>query len=115
MRISDWSSDVCSSDLRHDTVPQLETRRGQAGLRKEAGAVDDGADSEVRRDPFHQRLGFGGVGQVDRHRHKAGPERFRRLPERQTVAVRGRTEEHTSELQSIKRNSKADLWGKKKK
>src|SRR3546814_7989589 len=75
---------------RHDTVPQLETRRGQAGLRKEAGAVDDGADSEVRRDPFHQRLGFGGVGQV-------------------------RSEEHTSELQSLMRTSYAVFCLKKKK
>src|SRR3546814_6082226 len=29
MRISDWSSDVCSSDLRHDLVGKVEHRRLQ--------------------------------------------------------------------------------------
>src|SRR3546814_18308584 len=40
MRISDWSSDVCSSDLRLLLVPDVITRRHHVG----AGGVELGAD-----------------------------------------------------------------------
>src|SRR3546814_19627933 len=39
MRISDWSSDVCSSDLRcddHVIGPQVELPRGRIGIAREA-------------------------------------------------------------------------------
>src|SRR3546814_17112405 len=46
MRISDWSSDVCSSDLRHD--------QDRSGLRLLEGAAVAAADS--KRLPFGYRL-----------------------------------------------------------
>src|SRR3546814_16081748 len=47
MRISDWSSDVCSSDLVHDQASRTEGRQvlgaqvGQRGVRVLQRAVDD--------------------------------------------------------------------------
>src|SRR3546814_7323735 len=64
MRISDWSSDVCSSDLAHRTYPvpggpaqpsgprPPDDRRGREGDhrgRPEAGAAGDARRSEERR------------------------------------------------------------------
>src|SRR3546814_16048738 len=52
MRISDWSSDVCSSDLRHSARPRLAVRRtaewaalcGAQQWRAAGAGVDPGAD-----------------------------------------------------------------------
>src|SRR3546814_13097523 len=58
MRISDWSSDVCSSDLFvaavelvfEDTVPPVLHRSGRAGQRKDIGAArDTGARTRLHR------------------------------------------------------------------
>src|SRR3546814_20694327 len=43
MRISDWSSDVCSSDLRHDP------RRGQPGARHDPGPARHRHPAGTRR------------------------------------------------------------------
>src|SRR3546814_5989168 len=90
MRISDWSSDVCSSDLPgagHDQP------RGDAGGQCAAGAA--GRD--------HARL------LLDR------PVPFDDGPGDRPVAAGGRSEEHTSELQSLMRISYAvSCWKKKK-
>src|SRR3546814_5416829 len=114
MRISDWSSDVCSSDLDAQRVGlQLQLGCGEQVLHlvgQQAEAVDHlhlqlaqfvdvaiGADALVQgqarvhvgqvvvgdqRRNVHQHLGAVVVGVVD---------------------VRQRTEEHTSELQSLMR------------
>src|SRR3546814_8607166 len=92
MRISDWSSDVCSSDL----IAGRNARRG----------VDRLADRPLRRD---RPLGFVG---------DAGPRGRRRLqeylPDRQCgLARQERSEEHTSELQSLMRLSYAVFCLKK--
>src|SRR3546814_12883739 len=63
MRISDWSSDVCSSDLRKNevvTVTVLEIRDG--GLEVQIG--DDGATGFIRR------------ADLSRDRDEQKPERF---------------------------------------
>src|SRR3546814_5694147 len=93
MRISDWSSDVCSSDLGAGgirPVGRTLSHRGRDGARRQAGrhqlAVH--ADQEVRS---------GG---------------FRGVPE---AAAGERSEEHTSELQSLMRISYAVFCLKKKK
>src|SRR3546814_1063815 len=108
MRISDWSSDVCSSDLRRDAVhePLAEERHGVAVPTGDGDAV----------------LGDVQVAAADRapdHRHHG--------PRLEVVAVavvrqRGlavddarRSEEHTSELQSLMRISYAVFCLKKKK
>src|SRR3546814_4726408 len=51
MRISDWSSDVCSSDLRHDAVEHFDDGHLGAEVAVEAGEFD--AD-RARSD--HQQL-----------------------------------------------------------
>src|SRR3546814_7641844 len=96
MRISDWSSDVCSSDL------------------KESGAKDRFAIGVAVAD---SPLG------PWRDAHPAGPIISQRVPQANeiqnidpTVLVDDdRSEEHTSELQSLMRNSYAVFCLKKKK
>src|SRR3546814_9198444 len=92
MRISDWSSDVCSSDLPGGTGPEnagpgdrLSGYRGGAGA---GGGTLGGADMNAAR-----RL-------------------IRAL--RDPASVAGRSEEHTSELQSLMRISYAVFCLKKK-
>src|SRR3546814_4807454 len=94
MRISDWSSDVCSSDLS-------QTRSG-----KRCDTASDRA----------RRAGTGRAS-VSLRRHLTGWFRLQRLgairlsPGRRAV----RSEEHTSELQSLMRISYAVFCLKQKK
>src|SRR3546814_3233291 len=111
MRISDWSSDVCSSDLglrQHRPVVERERRIG----------ADHGDAGKPRRDFDRLRLGER-VGDVAR----GLPGGEERSGERLLVDMRGagfegqsggRSEEHTSELQSLMRISYA-VFGLKKK
>src|SRR3546814_14061329 len=53
MRISDWSSDVCSSDLAEAAVAQAETQARRLAteverLERERGALDTDSDSAAR-------------------------------------------------------------------
>src|SRR3546814_7504945 len=82
MRISDWSSDVCSSDLRRD-------------LWRQSGSHPDpcrgkGADQAPDDRLLHE------LGRHGRRRRQAAAH-----------AAQGRSEEHTSELQSLMRISYA--------
>src|SRR3546814_4802151 len=95
MRISDWSSDVCSSDL------QIGLSRGDGGVflferGPEFARIAIDAEGAELRAP---RAG-GGIG---RHIGTA------------FVDHADRSEEHTSELQSLMRNSYAVFCLKKKK
>src|SRR3546814_9615874 len=95
MRISDWSSDVCSSDL-HD-------RRRLGGGRQLQPA---GQAEHERGSPQHREdepLGPRGA------RQRTAP-----VEERRRQEDRARSEEHTSELQSLMRNSYAVFCLKKK-
>src|SRR3546814_6642562 len=93
MRISDWSSDVCSSDL-------LAGRPRRHGDR---GHLDQRLDRHRRQQGGHAR------------RHPLDPQRHH--PHRPAAAdpPGGRSEEHTSELQSLMRISYAVFCLKKKK
>src|SRR3546814_9785531 len=97
MRISDWSSDVCSSDL------------------VEVVARNDRLD--VGR--YRRELVVGKVEKVALHRRRrAHLARHRRLDRRLAHVVDEdvrRSEEHTSELQSLMRISYAVFCLKKKK
>src|SRR3546814_4026535 len=105
MRISDWSSDVCSSDL-----PVGHERRGRRGIAILAGQgvqVLGGllealvllqAADKVRARVVFQRLVLG---------------RARQQHPRLDLG-QDRSEEHTSELQSLMRNSYADFYWQKK-
>src|SRR3546814_6111164 len=110
MRISDWSSDVCSSDLRDFRDDLLQHVGGDGG---DHVGVDIARRDRVHRDPgarafLRQRLGeavdarFGG-GVID----------LAILP-RLAVDRTDRSEEHTSELQSLMRISYAVFCLKKK-
>src|SRR3546814_5339589 len=93
MRISDWSSDVCSSDLRHALAAIHVARRG--------------AVFRVHRRQFERRR-LGG-GRLDQRRALA------RLDHEGVARLAQRSEEHTSELQSLMRISYAVFCLKKKK
>src|SRR3546814_13491819 len=64
MRISDWSSDVCSSDLARQARPHpIRTRRrsrprGRAGVRARG---DEAADQDEGRRPPRRHLAPGGL------------------------------------------------------
>src|SRR3546814_8805981 len=138
MRISDWSSDVCSSDLRSQRtgercavaaagvgdqyfanalcVPWQQC--GQAfsvvAFVEDVAADDqvETAEAVVRRIPAQRAIGHG---RKFVERGVVGEEGFR-----QRVVVAGdhvrapRSEEHTSELQSLMRSSYAVFCLKKK-
>src|SRR3546814_10769876 len=100
MRISDWSSDVCSSDLRRGRLRHhLEPRRL----------------SRMSPAPETVRGFFYGENSHDNtHRHP--PDLSRRASDRDRRRGRQhRSEEHTSELQSLMRISYAVFCLKKKK
>src|SRR3546814_3610666 len=112
MRISDWSSDVCSSDLIFDAVEGqraggIEAEglqiAGQNLHRSDPAILDRADEFAPRRErkilaaPQAQPLGISEV----LHRGRAGR--------------RDRSEEHTSELQSLMRISYAVFCLKKKK
>src|SRR3546814_7296260 len=102
MRISDWSSDVCSSDLRgwggclRPPYPERQP---------EAGAV-----LMFIKQPWKAPPGATTAYEVRYHR---GRKPFSSLSEAQAFAKR--SEEHTSELQSLMRISYAVFCLKKKK
>src|SRR3546814_1399929 len=97
MRISDWSSDVCSSDLRHDEDRPCSRRPHVFG-----------SDHELRP----QQLCTHSVGKGHRRRRRR-PVCSRQLLHRRR-SCRNRSEEHTSELQSLMRISYAVFCLKKK-
>src|SRR3546814_1359864 len=99
MRISDWSSDVCSSDL----VPLARPRRLRPGLRHRLFRWLPGP-------PHEADLAARALPRPDR-RQAAG-----RLADRHAGGdAADRSEEHTSELQSLMRISYAVFCLKKKK
>src|SRR3546814_4455784 len=118
MRISDWSSDVCSSDLQHRLLTEV-------GHRLLALVEDADAPIELLGEIVVRRRGAGillhrgarlanALGQLalaDREALDAGDDRG-------AIPVddfqRARSEEHTSELQSLMRISYAVFCLKKK-
>src|SRR3546814_6071186 len=108
MRISDWSSDVCSSDLRR--------------------AEDQGAGNHPRGEIAPLDFGafeIGDVGQKRGREQRDGERKEQRVKRMDGLPARGgmgcqahsplvRSEEHTSELQSLMRNS-YDVFCLKKK
>src|SRR3546814_1044581 len=100
MRISDWSSDVCSSDLcRDDRLILLDRVRREI----EAESI------LLARHPLGERPRLGG-GQLQCRGDRYVAAEQAALPRRTFV----RSEEHTSELQSLMRISYAVFCLKKK-
>src|SRR3546814_1189416 len=139
MRISDWSSDVCSSDLLVHPHMGSEQRQIIKPCRQPAAGLTPGLQ------PLQYLAGAG-----DHRRRQAGELRHRKpvaaigsalrqLMQKNEVAlpfprthmmegkriqparqprqfvIMGRSEEHTSELQSLMRITLAVFWLKKKK
>src|SRR3546814_1294728 len=115
MRISDWSSDVCSSDLVKRRVPDPKQRGAPNFLR----SADYGLDGVVMRpqriiieEDLRTRRALRGSA---RHRQTRGdPEstvdQDQLGKNREAIQMRGsgeRSEEHTSKLQSLMRISYA--------
>src|SRR3546814_3467802 len=102
MRISDWSSDVCSSDLARDAVAP----------RRAAVIVDHAGKSQP--DLLCDALGGDVVGMNvgDGLAHRLFGEALRQDRRRGLGSVR--SEEHTSELQSLMRISYAVFCLKQK-
>src|SRR3546814_9767120 len=107
MRISDWSSDVCSSDLAAVGAGGDQVVVGVAEGPGRA-AVDD-ARGRGQRD----RAGAG-VGQR-RMRHRSARDAAQGSHGRLDLRVGDRSEEHTSELKSLMRTSYAVFCLKKNK
>src|SRR3546814_8472541 len=106
MRISDWSSDVCSSDLDLGEIASV-----QDGCDQQAAEIADAQQAPVAEDRNgHQR---------NRHFRHQVARRFagdqRRAQHQAEAKARERSEEHTSELQSLMRISYAVFGLKKKK
>src|SRR3546814_5465775 len=125
MRISDWSSDVCSSDLhvRIEQVHRCMRVMILPGLPCLDGAQDhhqrNGADHQADQEHEQVAAGSGRLGRLGGARFGrgghgwllfgSGDDSMRPAP------VNWRSEEHTSELQSLMRISYAVFCLKKKK
>src|SRR3546814_8510134 len=107
MRISDWSSDVCSSDLHAAAFGQ------RACIDRRCGAIDGLVAGAGRLDQLYRRAArrAGGEGGVPLRCAGALCRRSAAIVAR---GVPGRSEEHTSELQSLMRISYAVFCLKKK-
>src|SRR3546814_9073290 len=109
MRISDWSSDVCSSDL-----PLFLSVWLRNGL---SDRIPRRPDRRLAEKPDSPLLCFGVPGKVERRvrmplgRNQGGGAGRRPAP----GDIRPRSEEHTSELQSLMRKSNAVFCLKKNK
>src|SRR3546814_9100939 len=107
MRISDWSADVCSSDL---VAGRSRRRRQGPGAAHGALAAEHGRYQAAGR---RRRCTGGGLdpraherhGRTHRHQHGLVAEAWRMI----------KSEEHTSELPSLMRISYAVFCLKKKK
>src|SRR3546814_8578370 len=118
MRISDWSSDVCSSDLaRGDREPRPphhpDEDRGIGARQGKRRRVEGPA----RHAPVRTRQSRTAVGRTDAKvagREGQDPRRGEDQG-RARRRARPRSEEHTSELQSLMRISYAGFCLKKKK
>src|SRR3546814_4637122 len=121
MRISDWSSDVCSSDLWSVAIfvspDQAEARfRYRTGDRPEGDAIGvhvlhrrrQNRHAETRCHQIHDRRNLRGF--LHDARRKAGDATCC-----DDLVVKPRSEEHTSELQSLMRTSYAVFCLKKNK
>src|SRR3546814_8717988 len=109
MRISDWSSDVCSSDLRFMRPAPQHARAAAFEARQHDPKIVAGRQFH---ETFEAEADFGDI------RDLALEPGFARPPDpnadQRRAAIRQRSEEHTSELQSLMRTSYAVFCLKKK-
>src|SRR3546814_6370038 len=115
MRISDWSSDVCSSDLVDDLadacVHLLKTYSGQDHVN--VGYGDDVTILELA-ETVKDVVGFEGEIVLDSSKPDGTPRKLMAAYRLRALGWHPRSEEHTSELQSLMRISYAVFCLKKK-
>src|SRR3546814_3851277 len=125
MRISDWSSDVCSSDLRRGKEAGRGTNESHNAKRRGASLKHGRKAAYHKHAGRHHRRSMDESGYRRRSLHcvrkPSVKTNLRRLAhgtdEQQQAEDRHRiprSEEHTSELQSLMRISYADFCLKKK-
>src|SRR3546814_3412543 len=130
MRISDWSSDVCSSDLPEEWYEALLTNAQAASNDRQwttayaiASRVDDAyaAGTDIRDQSLGERDDYtslvwlaGTTAYYELKRPKDAMAMFQRYAEA-ARSPQTRSEEHTSELQSLMRISYAVFCLKKQK
>src|SRR3546814_9211249 len=122
MRISDWSSDVCSSDLvsglpvrwcdSHADQDRPQNLRGAPARRPDVAGTDAGAKSGDRAG--HCKAGHPALSAQTTLAMRRIAEALKRFSYRFGDEVGLRSEEHTSELQSLMRISYAVFCLKKK-
>src|SRR3546814_6185150 len=113
MRISDWSSDVCSSDLDPSNDDPAKDQSGPAKKRKKSAAEPGGA-GESEPDDAEQKDTSGPANETSEQiddeelgvddEKSSGDEGQAKSSANDTQS---RSEEHPSELQSLMRNSYA--------
>src|SRR3546814_10694537 len=121
MRISDWSSDVCSSDLQVLESFAFREEIEQIQQMRDAGIVSEDLARNLRIETENVHASRRPMATVDMR--ATTPELLCGFPvfkdlddaELKRVAKRLRSEEHTSELQSLMRISYAVFCLKKKK
>src|SRR3546814_1243090 len=102
MRISDWSSDVCSSDLKPAKLHEF------VHLERSSGAFLEGAEADATDRHPNQPEHIAAAGRQHPAYLAISPFGQHDLnPTRTAVRAQQRTEEHTSELQSLMRISYA--------
>src|SRR3546814_9613202 len=118
LRRSDWSSDVCSSDLP-PREPREAARRDEPETRVDDARRDDPDDAAVDDEhPVEEATADPAPDKTTRHddeevEAQAPAEPAAAMP--QNAEQPARSEEHTSELQSLMRNSYAVFCLTKKK
>src|SRR3546814_2446104 len=107
MRISDWSSDVCSSDLRADAEFEILEDADLDLVRAVGGLAGEREANAVMGDRGDRERGHSGLLAAGASLEKldAIPIRSRLICE--SARSGKRSEEHTSELQSLMRTSYA--------
>src|SRR3546814_10732953 len=123
MRISDWSSDVCSSDLARAIAAFLpaggrqraEIAHQQSADTGRAAALMGGDDHEIGMIDRRSIGARGHLRGIDEQQPTRGVDDCGKLGDRLAHAglAIGRSEEHTSELQSLMRISYAVFCLKK--
>src|SRR3546814_9551771 len=117
MRISDWSSDVCSSDLGDLLIENIGDRRQEAGRAAEQGVPED---ARVRADLVAGDRAVEGrdhrdmLQRVDDIEEVAEGEVAGDVTRPAVAEAMARSEEHTSELQSLMRIAYAVFCSKQK-
>src|SRR3546814_4809596 len=123
MRISDWSSDVCSSDLKNQYRIRLDAPVDEGTLSSAVLFIAERVETLMgiwgiglvptgERDPYGLRRAALGLISAFEQLNAGG---YLKINDSDTLRLPDRSEEHTSELQSLMRTSYAVFCLKKKK